>query len=114
MARTLGELEQLILFSIVRLGAEAYGLNVWRELEERAGKTVGSGAVYTALDRLEKRGLISSSMGEPTAERGGRRKRHYQLKREGAELLHRVHRSLMRMADGVEEAVERMAQGRPA
>lgn len=112
MSTRLGELEQMILFSIVRLGPRAYGFNIWRELEERAGKTVGSGAIYTALDRLEKRKLVRSWMGEPTAERGGRRKRHYELETEGARILHVVYGGLMKMADGLEETVARLAEGK--
>jgi len=73
MSRALGEFEQLILFALLELGDDAYGASIGRAIEERTGREVSPGAVYTALDRLGSRGLVSSEVGEPTAERGRRR-----------------------------------------
>ena len=101
MAHTIGELEQLILFALVRLGRDAYGVTIRREIEQRAERTVSPGALYTALDRLEKRGLVSSRLGDPTPERGGKRKRLYTLKPAGERALARVYESLQLMASGV-------------
>ena len=90
--KTLGEFEQLILFAVLdltRTGSdeEAYGVTVRRRIESRTGRVVSSGAVYTALDRLEARGLVSSHEGPPSAERGGRRKRLIRLEEPGLEAL---------------------------
>ena len=80
MGKTLGDFEQMILFALVALGEDAYGASIRREIVERTGREVSAGAVYTVLDRLERNGLVVSRVGEPTAERGGRRKKHYQLR----------------------------------
>jgi DNA-binding PadR family transcriptional regulator len=94
----LGEFEQLLLLALAAAPGEAYGVEVRRAIEERAGRTVSPGAVYTALDRLERRGLVSSRLGDPTPERGGKRKRYYRLEPAGAELLARTRAALARMA----------------
>jgi PadR family transcriptional regulator len=101
MADTIGDFEQLILFALVRLGADAYGVTVRREIEGRTGRAISPGALYTALDRLERRGLVSSRLGEPTPERGGKRKRLYTLQPAGERALARVYESLRLMASGV-------------
>jgi PadR family transcriptional regulator PadR len=101
MAPTVGDFEQLILFALVRLGRDAYGVTIRREIEQRAARTVSPGALYTALGRLEKRGLVSSRLGEPTPERGGKRKRLYTLQPAGERALARVYESLRLMASGV-------------
>ena len=66
MADWLGEFEQLVLFAIVQLDPAAYGASIRKLIEERAGRSVSSGALYTTLDRLEQRGLLASNWGEPT------------------------------------------------
>jgi PadR family transcriptional regulator PadR len=101
MPPTVGDFEQLILFALVRLGRDAYGVTIRREIEQRAARTVSPGALYTALGRLEKRGLVSSRLGEPTPERGGKRKRLYTLQPAGERALARVYESLRLMASGV-------------
>jgi len=97
----MGDFEQLILLALVRLGPDAYGVTVRREIESRASRTVSPGALYTALDRLEKRGFVSSKLGEPTPERGGKRKRLYTLQPAGEKALARVYESLRLMSNGV-------------
>ena len=101
MSHTIGEFEQLILFALVRLGPNAYGVTVRREIEARTARAISPGALYTALDRLEKRGFVSSRLGEPTPERGGKRKRLYTLQPAGERALSRVYESLRQMASGV-------------
>ena len=101
MTHTIGDFEQLILFALVRLGADAYGASLRREIEARTGRTISAGALYTALDRLETRGFVSSRLGEPTPERGGKRKRLYTLQAAGERALARVYESLRLMAGGV-------------
>ena len=62
----LGEFEQLILFSVLQLGEDAFGVSIREEIEERTNREVSSGAIYTTLGRMEDRGLVASSVGEPT------------------------------------------------
>jgi PadR family transcriptional regulator PadR len=80
MRTYLGEFEQLLLLAVMQLDAEeAYGARIGAEIQRRTGRTVSPGAIYTALDRLERRGLVRSKLGDPTAQRGGKRKRHYRI-----------------------------------
>jgi PadR family transcriptional regulator, regulatory protein PadR len=79
----LGELELMLLLAVIHLGDEAYGVPISRELEKHRGKSVSLGSVYAALERLEGKGLVASSMGDPTPERGGKAKRYFQITREG-------------------------------
>ena len=99
--RSLREFEQVLLLALAHLGEEAHGGSIRRLIESRTGRLVSPGAIYTACDRLERRGLLSSALGEPTPERGGKRKRYYRLEPEGAELLRRSHQALTRMARGL-------------
>lgn len=106
MRTYLGEFEQLLLFALLQLEDEAYGARIRESIEARTGRTVSPGAVYTALDRLETRGLVSSVLGEPTPQRGGKRKRYYRIEPEGAELLRRSHDALARMARGLKPKLQ--------
>ena len=101
MSHTIGDFEQLILMAMFRLGADAYGVSLREEIEARTSRTVSAGALYTALDRMEKRGLVTSRLGEPTPARGGKRKRLYTLLPAGERALARVYESLRLMAGGV-------------
>jgi DNA-binding PadR family transcriptional regulator len=76
-------------------------VTIRREIETRTGRSVSPGALYTALDRLEKRGFVSSRLGDPTPERGGKRKRMYTLRPAGERALARVFESLRQMSNGV-------------
>jgi DNA-binding PadR family transcriptional regulator len=109
--KTLGDFEVLILLALVRLKKEAYGAALHREIEERTGRSIAIGAVYTGLARLEKSGLVTAEIGEPTPERGGRRKKFYQLESSGAAALARsltAHRSMM---EGIEAELDLLAAG---
>jgi PadR family transcriptional regulator len=100
--RALGEFEQLILFALVALPAEdCYGVPIRELIEQRTGRALSAGAIYTALERLTARGLVSSALGEPTAERGGRRKRMYRLETAGARELARSVQTLQVMSQGL-------------
>jgi len=101
MPSALGDFEQRILFALVRLGADAYGVSIRGEIEARTGRAVSAGALYTALDRLETRGLVSSRLGNPTPERGGKRKRLYTVQPAGERALAEVYESLRLMASGL-------------
>jgi DNA-binding PadR family transcriptional regulator len=98
---SLGEFEQLILLAIAHLGDDAYGVTIRREIEVRTGRDVTTGALYTVLDRLERKGFVRSAMSEPTAERGGRSKRHFRVKPAGAAALRQSRERLARMWEGL-------------
>jgi len=109
MSRSLGEFEQLLLFAVLRLGKHAYGARIRQEIEEQTGKAVSAGAVYTGLDRLQARGLVVSSLGTPTPNRGGRRKKYYTLQAAGAHALNNSFQNVSKMAEGVLGKLERLA-----
>src|SRR4030095_11729236 len=79
----LGEFEQLVLLALVRLGPEAYGATIRREIEARTGRDLAISAVYVTLDRLEVKGLVRSRIGDPTPQRGGRRRKHVVIQPSG-------------------------------
>lgn len=105
----LGEFEQLILLALVRLGADAYGATVRREIEEHAGREVSISAVYTTLERLEQKGLVRSRIGEPTPERGGRRRRHFEMLPLGARSLREAYRAISGMTAGIERRLKTLS-----
>jgi len=96
----LGEFEQLVLWSLVRLGDNGYGTTIHAEIESRAKRTCALGALYTTLDRLEQKGLVSSKLGEPTPERGGRAKKYFRIEAAGAQALKESYEATQRMAKG--------------
>src|SRR6186713_971483 len=100
-ALNLGEFEQLILLAILRLRADAYGVTIRAELADRAGRNIAPGALYTALERLETKGLITSRMSDPTPQRGGRAKRYVSVTAAGMEALTRSVRAYERLLDGL-------------
>ena len=100
MSDWLGEFEQIVLFAVLQLGEAAYGVTVREEIGRRTGRVVSAGAVYTTLERLEGRGLVASSWGDPTPERGGKRKRLYSIRPAGRAALSRSYRAVRAMARG--------------
>ena len=104
MGRTegLSQLEQYVLLCLVRLGDEAYGVPIHQVIEERTGRSVSIATIYSALDRLEKEGLVASRLSSPLPERGGRAKRLFRLSAEGATALHRARRVHDSMWEGVD------------
>lgn len=109
---SLGSFEQLLLFSVLRLGDEAYGVSIRDTLEERTGRSVSSGAIYTALGRLEDRGLVTSRVGEPTPGRAGRPPKYYRVEPSGARALLGAYSDLQSVAGGVVGDLERLAESR--
>lgn len=97
----LGSLEHLVLLALVRLGDNAYGMTVRREIEARTGRDLSIGAIYATLERLEAKGYIRSEIGEPTAERGGRGKRIFRLEARGEGALHASQQALRSMSAGI-------------
>ncbi len=106
MPKTLGDFETLILLALVRLKDQAYGATIHREIENRTGRSIVIGAVYTGLARLQKNGLVDSTVGDPTPERGGRRKKFYHLQPDGALALSHAVRAHRSMTDGIEQDLE--------
>lgn len=86
----LGEFEELVLLTIANLGSGAYGLALLRDINERANRNLSIGAMHSTLTRLEEKGYITSYQGEPTNERGGRRKRYFELTNSGIAALNEM------------------------
>jgi DNA-binding PadR family transcriptional regulator len=105
MRTYLGEFEQLLLLALLH-EQDAHGARIRAAIEDRTGRVIAPGAIYTALDRLERRGLVTSWLGDPTAQRGGKRKRHYRLEAAGADLLRRSQEALARMAHGLNARIQ--------
>jgi PadR family transcriptional regulator PadR len=97
----LGSLEHLVLLALARLGKDAYGMTVRREIEERTGRNISIGAIYATLERLEVKGYARSVTGEPTAERGGRAKRLFRIEAEGDRALAAAQQTIRRMSEGL-------------
>ncbi len=102
----LGEFEQLVMLALMRLQGEGYGVSVLQEIHQRTGREVSLGSVYKTLQRLEDKGLVRSRVGDPTAERGGRRKKHFAAEPSGVEALNRSLRSLRSLSVGLEPEAE--------
>jgi DNA-binding PadR family transcriptional regulator len=97
----LGELEQIVMLAVLRLGDDAYGAGIQRELTSRAKRKVSLGTIYVTLMRLEAKGLVRSWLGEPTPSRGGKARRYYALERAGQAALRQSRDALARMWDGL-------------
>jgi DNA-binding PadR family transcriptional regulator len=104
--RHLGEFEQMVMLAILHVGDGAYGLAIRQELEQRTGREVSHGAAYVTLERLVKKGLVETWMGEPTPQRGGRSKRHFSVTPAGVEALRESHRAMQSLRSGLEEILE--------
>ena len=97
----LGSLEHIVLLAVLRLGANAYGMMVRREIEQRTRRNLSIGAVYATLERLEAKGYVTSFTGEPTSERGGRAKRHFRIHAEGERALRTSQEAIHNMSTGL-------------
>jgi DNA-binding PadR family transcriptional regulator len=102
-APIVGELEQLVLLALVRLGNGAYGAAILKEIRDRTHREVSEGSCYMALGRLQDKKMIASYVGLPTHQRGGRRRRHYLIDQAGERALGRAVRAILAMSDGIEE-----------
>jgi len=98
----LGEFEMKVLMALVRLGSDAYGMTIRREIAERTGRDVSIGAIYATLDRMEKKGYVSSHKGEATPERGNRAKRYFKIEAPGKRALDESWNALNNMREGVD------------
>ncbi len=103
----LGDLEQMILLAALRLGDQAYGTGITKELDGSVGRRVSRGAVYVTLDRMEEKGWISSSVAPAEGDRGGRPRRVVTVTPDGRAELRRTREALLTLWDGVEDALDR-------
>jgi DNA-binding PadR family transcriptional regulator len=97
----LGDLEQLVLLAVLRLGELAYAVSVREEIQQRTGRDVSRGAVYVTLDRMERKGYLRSRLGEPTRERGGKAKRLYTVAAPGMRAIRAALSDTRSMLDGL-------------
>ncbi len=93
----LGSFELMVILALIRLGEDAYGVPISREIEGRSGREVALGSVYATLERLEEKDLVSSELGEPTPERGGRAKRYFRITAKGLREVRATRRALKRL-----------------
>ncbi len=101
-----GEFELMVLLAVLRLGEEAYGVTVREELERETSRTIVFGTVYKTLGRLEGKGLLQARVGAPTSERGGRRKKLYEVTPAGLAIARRSVADLRSLTEGLEAALE--------
>ena len=97
----IGEFELVVLLALLHLGSNAYGMQIRREIEARTGRSVSIGAAYATLDRLQGKGYVRSSLGDPTPERGGRRKRFFRIEPAGEVALQRALDLIEQMREGL-------------
>ena len=110
MAREfLGGFELLVLLALIRLADEAYGVPISEAIEESSGRNVAMGSVYITLERLERKGLVTSRLGEPTAERGGRAKTYFRITAKGLREAKRARQTLINLWQGVTKLEGRIA-----
>jgi len=103
----IGKFEYLILTSAARLRENAYGASIRHEIETAAGRSCSIGALYTTLDRLERKGLVKTWMGEPTPQRGGRSKRQVRITENGVEAASDFFNAVTRISQGASWATNR-------
>jgi DNA-binding PadR family transcriptional regulator len=101
-AGALGEFEQVVLLAIVQLGRDVYGVPIVEEIERRTGRRVAPAAVFITLRRLETRGLVTSWLGDPTPERGGKARRYVKVTRAGLESLRATRKVIDQMWQGLD------------
>lgn len=101
----LGEFEMKVMMALLRLGANAYGMTIRHEISERTGRDVSIGAIYATLDRMERKGYVSSHKGEATPERGNRAKRYFKIEAPGKRALDESWNALDNMRQGVKDSL---------
>ncbi|HEV3037423.1 MAG TPA: PadR family transcriptional regulator [Candidatus Angelobacter sp.] len=102
----LGDFELMVLLALMRLGEDAYGVPISREIEQQCGREVALGSVYATLERMEEKELVSSGMGEPTSERGGKAKRYFRITNKGLREVRKTREALIKMWRGLPELEE--------
>ena len=102
LPQPLGEFEQVVLLAILRLGENAYGVTIRKEITECTGREPAPGALYTTLDRMEEKGLVQSRLGDPTPQRGGRAKRYIKVTTRGRTAVVAAQRSYQTLLQGLD------------
>ena len=102
MPLALGEFEQIVLLAVLRLGDGAYGVSIRAEIMKRADRAPTPGALYLTLDRLEEKRFVTSRLGDPTPQRGGRAKRYFSVTKVGVEAVRRAQLAYRSLLEGVE------------
>ena len=97
----LGQLELMVLLAVIRPSRDAYGVQICHEIAAKSGREVALASVYAALERLEHKGLVSSTLGEPTAERGGKARTYFSATPAGLKEARDAHATLLRLCDGL-------------
>jgi PadR family transcriptional regulator len=97
----LSNFELMVMLVLIRLGEEAYGVPISKEIAMQSGRDVPVGSVYATLERLEEKGLVESEVGEPTAERGGRAKRYFAVTGKGLRVIRETQRTLIKLWKGL-------------
>jgi PadR family transcriptional regulator, regulatory protein PadR len=97
----LGQLELMVLLAVMRPAREAYGVLISRDIAQKSGREVALASVYAALERLEKKGLVTSTLGEPTAERGGKARTYFKATPAGVTEAREAHDTLRRLCEGL-------------
>ena len=100
---TLSHFELMLMLAVIRAGEDAYGVLVAREMEAATGKEVLLGSVYASLERLETRGLVTSRLGDPSPERGGRAKRYVRVTAAGRRVVREARRGLVALWNNLPE-----------
>ena len=101
MSEALGEFEQIVLLAVLRLGENAYGVPIRQEILECTDRMPTPGALYTVLERLQGKGMVTSRMGEATAERGGKPKRYFEVTKDGIAAVTRAQRAYQKLLKGL-------------
>lgn len=101
--QSLGSVEHIVLLAVMRLGKDAYGITVLREIESVAGRNLSLGTVYATLWRLESKGFVKSLAGEPTAERGGRAKQFFRITADGKSAVVKAQEAILKMSSGLKD-----------
>ena len=101
MRDNIGNFELMILLALIRIDDNAYGVPISKEIEKRSGREVSVASVYATLERLEAKGFVSSELGEPTPERGGRAKRYFRITAKGVREVRDTRRALVKLWDGL-------------
>ena len=102
----LGEFERVVLLAVLRLGDDAYGVTIQNELERETSRELTVGAIYKTLGRLQEKGYVSVRIGDPTPQRGGRRKKYYRVDPLGSRALRQSVTDLRRLTRGLDRVLE--------
>ena len=105
----LGNFELMVMLALMRLGDDAYGVPILRDIEAKSHRDVAIGSVYAALDRLEAKGFVLSAMGEATPERGGRAKKYFYITSDGLRVVRKTKETLVKLWRGLPELSGRNA-----